>query len=84
MILFHNAAGQRKSQSPPSFLCGKPRPEHGTQMLLGDALARIGNFNVQPAAGTIHINGNAALPAHGVDGILAKILYHPLEERAPR
>ena len=41
MIFFHNALGQRQSQSPSPFLGRETWAEHRLEMILGNAFARV-------------------------------------------
>ena len=82
VIFLHDALRQAQSQSPASLLGREAGPEDVADVFLADALARVRDVEDGLRLRLLHVDRDGALPAaHGVDGVLAEVFYHPLEER---
>ena len=77
MIRLNDPFYQRQSQAPAAFLRCVPGIENGLELRLQDAFARIRHINPYFAAFFFDMKGDAALPFHGIDSILAQVFNHP-------
>ena len=78
VILLDNALGERESESPAALLGGKAGLENRLEVAVGNAAPRVGEEDACATRMCLCRNRDAAAGFHGIDGILAEVLHHPL------
>lgn len=80
VVLVDDASGQGQAEAPAAALGGEAAVEDALLHRGTHALAGVADVDVDVAGVLRAHDGHGAGAFHGVDGVLAEVLYHPLEE----
>ena len=81
VVFLDDALGKREAEAPATLLRGEARLEDTLQVLLANALARVAHLYHHQVHLHAEEERDATRTFHRVDGILAKVLDDPFEER---
>jgi hypothetical protein len=81
VVFFDDALGQRQTQAPPTLFRRETGSEHRFVVFPFDAFACVCHINHIPIAHFSAVDANLSHAGHGIGGVFAEHLYHPLHQR---
>ena len=81
VVVFDDALGERQAKPPAAFLRGVAGLEDLREHRARHPLAGVGDVDEDVRVVFRHLNGDAPVVGHRVDGVLREVLQDPAEQR---